>query len=255
MESLIPTGVELPRQRAGRKFRLAAGVIALSLITACDAQADQPTAAPSPSAPTVTSPAATGATAPTNSGNPTVDPPLVTAASDKVLAPQVNGTGPGRTTPFKNRGGIFTVRVACSGGGTAKLSVDGDSYDVTCNGATQRVHVATDTKQATARIAATKTQRWTMTVVVTDDGHIRHLETHHTTGLTDEPPPFAHQSVHHSQRTPACNTARSPAVRLSIPPEVEAVRWALSGDVSLPFGGLMQVSAPSAGAASGSAVS
>lgn len=161
--------VEVLRQQARGKLYLVAGVVAVSVVAACDAHTDQPITAPAPSASPIASSTTTITPVPSDSSKPSDGPPLVTAAADKVLAPQVTGTGPGRTSEFTIAGGIFTVRVACSGDGTAKLSVDGDSYDIPCNEVTRRVHVATESKRATAQIAAAKSQRWTMVVVVTDD--------------------------------------------------------------------------------------
>ena len=95
-------------------------------------------------------------------------PGLVTDPADEVLVPVMSGTGPGRTPPFEISGGVFTVRIACLGGGTATLVTDGEDRDVVCDDRMHRMHTVTDSRTADAQVRATVEQRWSMTVVVTD---------------------------------------------------------------------------------------
>jgi hypothetical protein len=81
----------------------------------------------------------------------------------------MSGAGPGKTPTFQVKREKYTVRVACHGGKTVKISDKGGSVDVPCDDSTRRVHVATPAKRVSVSIAAAKSQKWSVSVVVTDD--------------------------------------------------------------------------------------
>ena len=142
-------------------------IAAASVSTGCDASADQPEALPASAVPVAPSPSSFPQ--PAESAAPLLDPPLTTNAADLVLIPPMSGVGPGRTPAFEVEREKYTVRVACHGGKTVRVSGERGSVKVPCDDATRRVHVATPTKRVSVSIAASPTQKWSVSVVVTDD--------------------------------------------------------------------------------------
>lgn len=140
---------------------IAVGV--LPFASACDAPAKP--AAALPSAP-ATSSAVSAMPSPSASVPP--GPDLVTDPADEVLVPVMSGAGPGRTPSFAIATGVFTVRIACVGGGTATLLTDGKEHRVVCDDRMHRIHTVTDSRDAVVGMRATAAQRWSLTVVVTD---------------------------------------------------------------------------------------
>ena len=143
-------------------------VTTLSVMSACDAPADTPTARPA--SPTTAAPATSAAPtpsapAPTGAG----DPPLQTADADQVLIEPMSGTGRAHTAWFQVPEKKYTIRVACTGAGTIAVSPGGEKVDVPCDGTTRRVHVATDEKKERVSITAAKGRRWTVSIVVSAD--------------------------------------------------------------------------------------
>lgn len=144
-------------------------VLTLPLAAACDAPEAEPVNAPSSPASGVERSPSTAPSAPPASSSASeapTGPKLVTDPAEKVLVPVMSGMGAGETPSFAIDAGLFTVRVACSGGGTAKLIVDGDEHAVTCDGSTSRIHTATESRHAKAKMTATAAQKWSLAVVV-----------------------------------------------------------------------------------------
>lgn len=144
------------------------GAATVCLMAACDSSTSDPAASPSSRLPVPVSPTAPANQDPTESSEP-LDPPLTTAASDKVLVSPTSGSGKATTAWFNVTEKKYTIRIACIGDGEIVLFPGDEKMDVPCDGVSRRVHVATDEKRARVPIAASKSQRWTLSVVISKD--------------------------------------------------------------------------------------
>jgi hypothetical protein len=100
---------------------------------------------------------------------PDLDPPLTVAPTDRVLIEPMSGTGSAKTEPFEVDREKYTIRIACLGDGPIDVSPGEEKMAVPCDGTMRRVHVATDAKRERVSVTASKSQRWSLAVVVTDD--------------------------------------------------------------------------------------
>jgi hypothetical protein len=151
-----------------RRFGTAslACVAAMLVISACDGS-DAPRAGSA--APTVEAPAPSVSVSVTAGSTPALDPPLTVAPNDRVLIEPMSGTGSARTDQFEVDQEKYTIRVACIGDEPIDVSPGEEKMAVPCDGTTRRVHVATDAKREHVSVTASKSQRWSLAVVVTDD--------------------------------------------------------------------------------------
>ncbi|BAL93074.1 hypothetical protein AMIS_78540 [Actinoplanes missouriensis 431] len=81
----------------------------------------------------------------------------------------MSGSGSAQTPPFQVDEKLFTVRIACIGGGELQLFQGEEKVEVSCDGSTRRVHVNTDAKEERVPITASAKQEWTVSIVVTKD--------------------------------------------------------------------------------------
>jgi hypothetical protein len=133
----------------------------VSLLAACDPASSDPAAPPAVSV----TPSAPDPQAATERN----DPPLASSAADKVLVPPTSGSGKATTPWFAVPEKKYTIRIACIGGGELILFPGDEMLDVPCDGVSRRVHVATDEKRTRVPIAGSQSQRWTVSVVISDD--------------------------------------------------------------------------------------
>lgn len=153
-----------PRRRLG--FASLVCIAAMVATSACDAS-DDPLA--KPTAPTVHEPMPS-ASVPAAAGNtPDLDPPLTLAPDDRVLIEPTSGAGSMRTDQFEVSQERYTIRIACVGNEPIEVSPGEEKMKVPCDGTMRRVHVATDAKREYVTVTASKSQRWSLAIVVTDD--------------------------------------------------------------------------------------
>jgi len=144
-------------------------VTALTFMAACDPSTNDPAALPTTQAPAPVSPSAPSPQPPAESSAEPLDPPLTTDPSDTVLVAPVSGSGKATTAWFKVTQKKYTIRIACAGDGAIVVSPGEGKMDVPCDGSSRRVHVATDENRDRVSITASKSQRWTLSVVISKD--------------------------------------------------------------------------------------
>ena len=141
------------------------GGAVFSLLVACDPASSDPARPPASRPAAAVTPSASDPQD-TAEGN---DPPLASAAADRVLVPPTSGSGKATTPWFSVTERKYTIRVACIGDGELVLFPGDEMLDVPCDGVSRRVHVATDEKRTRVPIKGSKSQRWTVSVVISDD--------------------------------------------------------------------------------------